>query len=76
MTDKVKLKAQQDIKAERKKQTPVFIGDVETMLQRVASHVPIIDNEAIYLAELETQNKFFLAFTIMGVLMFLLGIMI
>lgn len=68
--------AQEQIDKERSRRTPIYIGDVEGMLQRVASHVPMIDSEAVFLAELETQNKFFLAFSIMGALMFLLGIMI
>jgi len=49
----------------------VYIGDIDDMLKRVSGKMPFITEEAIYLTEIENQQKIYIVLTIFGVLLFL-----
>ena len=54
----------------------VYLGDMDNLLQTVESQMPIIGDEQIYKWEVDKQEKIYLAFTIIGLLMLILGVLI
>lgn len=56
---------------------PVYLGDktlkfadIDETLQKVADQIPIVDTDRIYLWELQTQERVFILFMIIGILLF------
>lgn len=45
-------------------------GDIDETLQKVADQIPMVDTDRIYLWELQTQERVFILFMIIGILLF------
>lgn len=61
----------------KKHLTPVYLGDktlkfadIDETLQKVADQIPMVDTDRIYLWELQTQERVFILFMIIGILLF------
>jgi len=54
----------------------VYLGDIDDMMKTVEKQMPIIENDQIYLWELEKQGKIYLIFMILGLMMIALGVLI
>jgi hypothetical protein len=55
---------------------PLYFGDMDDVLRRVADHVPIVDTERLYHWELETQRKVYLAVISLGLVMLGFGLVL
>lgn len=54
----------------------IYLGDIDDMMKTVETQMPIVDNEQIYLWELQKQGRIYLIFAIMGIMMAILGVLI
>jgi len=54
----------------------VYLGDIDDMMKTVEKQMPIVDNDQLYLWELERQGRIYLIFMILGLLLTVLGILI
>ena len=54
----------------------VYIGDIDDLMKTVENQMPIVDNEQIYLWELEKHGRIYTVFMVVGILIAILGALI
>jgi hypothetical protein len=55
---------------------PVYFGDIDEVLRKVAENVPFVDTERIYLWELETQGKVYMAIIVLSLIMVVFAVLL
>ncbi len=74
-TTQLRDKVEKQLKLERKRQLPIYVGDIEKMMDRVAYQVPIATGDMMYNMEVDTQERIYLAILGIGLLALILGVM-
>ena len=59
-----------------KERNEITIRDMDKLLQSVEAQMPIVNSEQVYKWELMTQERVYLVFSILGVLLTSLGMLI
>lgn len=54
---------------------PVYFGDIDMVLQKLADNIPIVDTERIYLWELDTQRRVYMGLMGLGLTMVAFGLL-
>ena len=54
---------------------PVYFGDIDVVLQKLADNVPIVDTERIYLWELDAQRRIYMGLIGLGLTMVAFGLL-
>jgi hypothetical protein len=54
----------------------VYFGNMDDVLRGIASNVPVADTEHIYLWELNTQRRIYIAVVLLGIVMALFGMLL
>lgn len=55
---------------------PIYFGDIDDVLRKVAENVPFVDTERIYLWELDTQGKVYLAIIALSIIMVIFAVLL
>lgn len=72
----VQKKAEDLLDKERAKGLPIYVGDVEQMLEKVSRQVPVANANVIYELELGVHERVYGVLSVIGLLALLFGLLI
>lgn len=64
------------LKKERSKGLPVYVGDIESMLENVSMQVPIATGEMVYNMEVDNQERVYTVMLAIGMMALILGVLL